>query len=194
MLLSLFLLLLSGLLIVLYSNRKALRKYFVATPLLVPASTDRAFADTDYTGNAESPVDDLSMEIDDLHWLLNNKKQDLQQLKSEQVLKGENAVKLDAIEDTIEVIEDRLRKLQGNLSNVRNTAVALDELTVACQQMQNSLSQSQQSQHLIQSENESLRLQLDELQAYTADIKEQRQLLQKKVRLLEELHSHSRPL
>jgi chromosome segregation ATPase len=147
--------------------------------------------DEGFSSPAQSAVDDLAMELDDLHWILNHKKKELQQLKREQVLQGEVAMKLHGIEDTIDTIETRLQKLQSNLANVRQTAVRLDELGVALQQSQESLSQKQQALQATGTQNSELRQQVEELQAYAVDLKKQRQLLQQRIRLLEDLHSPS---
>ena len=177
------------LLAVLYLFRGTLLRYspFPSSAILITSPTRSVLPDDGFSSSAQGAVDDLSMEIDDLHWLLANKKADLQNLKAEHILKGEMAMKVDAIEDTIDTVETRLRKLQSNLENVRQTAVTLDQLSVALQQSQEGLLQSQQALQATQAENSELRQQVEELQDYAADQKEQRLLLRQKIQLLEDL-------
>lgn len=182
-----------SILAVLYFFRGTLSRYspFSSAPVTVSAPTHSALPDDGFSSPAQGAVDDLGMEIDDLHWLLANKRSDLLQLKSTQALKGEMAMKVDAIEVTIDNMEIRLRKLQASLANVRQTAVSLDELSVALRHSEETLLQSQQALQTAQAENSELRQQVEELQDYADDLKKQRQLLRQKMQLLEDLHSPS---
>lgn len=138
---------------------------------------------------AQAQADDFSMELDDLRWLLDKKKTDLLQLKTAHQLKEENAVKLDALEETIDVLEHRLNGLQEKLYLVRTTAIALDELSVTCARLQQELTQSQHQLQYFTEENELLRQQLEETTEYGAEMKLQKQQLQKKAKLLEDLYT-----
>jgi predicted nuclease with TOPRIM domain len=93
------------------------------------------------------------------------------------------------MEDTITAVEERLSILQKGMGTVRGTAIALDELNISCRLLQNDLAQSQQLLQASLSENEAMRSELDEVQEYAADLKQQKTQLQKKVKLLEELNS-----
>jgi chromosome segregation ATPase len=139
--------------------------------------------------NVEAYSDELTMEFDDLQWLLDKKKTELRLLAAEQSLKDENAVRLDAIEDTIEVIENRLLRLQHNLGNVRQTVVQLDELTILNSRLHRELAQCKGQWQSALEDNGALREELDEVREYAADLKQQRQQLQKQLNLLEDMRS-----
>ncbi|MDB5252565.1 MAG: hypothetical protein JWP27_1734 [Flaviaesturariibacter sp.] len=135
----------------------------------------------------DAPSDELTMEFDDLQWLLEKKKTELRLLAAEQSLKDENAVRLDAIEDTIDVIESRLLRLQHSLANVRQTVIQLDELTIINSRLQRELSQCKGQWQSALEDNGALREELDDVRDYAADLKQQRQQLHKQVSLLENL-------
>lgn len=140
------------------------------------------------SGATQDKVDNLSMEIDDLEWLLEKKKNELDEIRRDRKLADDTAAQVDMIHDTIDSMESKIATCQQQLAALKPLAVDLDELEINYQQLKNDLAQSQHNFQDASEEIISLREQLeicnDELQAARVE----KQKLQRKIVILESLN------
>jgi chromosome segregation ATPase len=156
-------------------NTKHPSVFFAATPANASGST----------GRMQDKTDELSMEIDDLEWLLEKKKTELEEIRLEKKLAESAAAQIDIIEDAIDAIETKLIQCQKQIASMKTLAYDLDELEVSYQQIKNEVAQSQHNYQVSLSENESLREQLELATEELTKSRMVRQQLQKKISLLE---------
>jgi chromosome segregation ATPase len=145
--------------------------------------------ETRVSGLAQNKADELSMEIDDLEWLLEKKKTELDAIHNQRMLADEAVAQLDIIEDTVNSIEAKLRVCQQQIGSVKNMAVELDELTIGYNHLQNQLAQSQHDYYTVSAENESLKEEFEFAIEELAAEKQEKLQLQKKITVLESLNA-----
>lgn len=139
-------------------------------------------------GAAQDKADELAMEIDDLEWMLEKKKTELEEIRQEKKLMEGLAAQVDMIEDSVNAIEAKLFTCQQQMHAYKNVAMELDELEINYQQLKNELAQSQFNYQDILLDNESLREQLTMLEEDISAERIEKQKLQKKMIILESLN------
>jgi chromosome segregation ATPase len=145
--------------------------------------TDRVIS-----GFAKDKAEDLSMEIDDLQWLLEKKRTELEEIRMEKKLADSAAAQLDIIEDAVDAIESKLFQCQKQMASMKTIAYDLDELEINCQQLKNDLAQSEHNYQASLSENDILREQLELANEELIESRSVKQQLQKKIVILESLN------
>jgi chromosome segregation ATPase len=139
-------------------------------------------------GMSSDKVDTLSMEIDDLEWMLEKKKSELDEIRRERRLAQDTAAQVDMIHDTIDSIESKLSTCQQQILALKPVVVDLDELEINYQQLKNELAQSQHNNQDIAEDNISLREQLDMCNEDLTAALIEKQKLQRKIIILESLN------
>jgi chromosome segregation ATPase len=139
-------------------------------------------------GSSTDKADNLSMEIDDLEWLLEKKKNELIEIRREKKLEQDTAAQVDMIQDTIDSMESKIATCQQQLAALKPVAVDLDELEINYQQLKNELAQSQHNYQDIAEENVSLREQLDMCNEELNAVLLEKQKLHRKIMILESLN------
>lgn len=140
------------------------------------------------TGSSQDKADELAMEIDDLEWMLEKKKTELEDIRREKKLAQGVAAQVDMIEDSVNAIEAKLFTCQQQMHTFKRLALDLDELEINYQQLKNELAQSQYNYQDIFQENESLREQLAMSEEDLTAERREKQKLQKKTIILESLN------
>jgi chromosome segregation ATPase len=139
-------------------------------------------------GMSSDKVDTLSMEIDDLEWMLEKKKNELDEIHRERKLTHDTAAQVDMIHDTIDSIESKISTCQQQLLALKPVVADLDELEINYRQLKNELAQSQHNNQDIAEENISLREQLDICNDDLDAARIEKQKLQRKIIILESLN------
>jgi chromosome segregation ATPase len=139
-------------------------------------------------GMSSDKVDTLSMEIDDLEWMLEKKKNELDEIRRERKLTHDTAAQVDMIHDTIDSIESKISTCQQQLLALKPVVADLDELEINYRQLKNELAQSQHNNQDIAEENISLREQLDICNDDLDAARIEKQKLQRKIIILESLN------
>jgi chromosome segregation ATPase len=139
-------------------------------------------------GTSSDKVDTLSMEIDDLEWMLEKKKNELDEIRRERKLTHDTAAQVDMIHDTIDSIESKISTCQQQLLALKPVVADLDELEINYRQLKNELAQSQHNNQDIAEENISLREQLDICNDDLDAARIEKQKLQRKIIILESLN------
>jgi chromosome segregation ATPase len=139
-------------------------------------------------GASSDKVDTLSMEIDDLEWMLEKKKNELDEIRRERKLSQDTAAQVDMIHDTIDSMESKISTCQQQLLALKPVVVDLDELEINYQQLKNELAQSQHNYQDIAEENISLREQLEICNDELNTVLMEKQKLHRKIIILESLN------
>jgi chromosome segregation ATPase len=139
-------------------------------------------------GMSSDKVDTLSMEIDDLEWMLEKKKNELDEIRRERKLTHDTTAQVDMIHDTIDSIESKISTCQQQLLALKPVVADLDELEINYRQLKNELAQSQHNNQDIAEENISLREQLDICNDDLDAARIEKQKLQRKIIILESLN------
>jgi chromosome segregation ATPase len=139
-------------------------------------------------GTSSDKVDTLSMEIDDLEWMLEKKKNELDEIRRERKLTHDTAAQVDMIHDTIDSIESKISTCQQQLLALKPVVADLDELEINYRQLKNELAQSQHNNQDIAEENISLREQLDICNDDLDAARIEKQKLQRKIIILDSLN------
>jgi chromosome segregation ATPase len=139
-------------------------------------------------GSSSDKADNLSMEIDDLEWLLEKKKNELEEIRRERKLAQDTAAQVDMIQDTIDSMESKIAICQQQIAALKPLAADLDELEINYQQLKGELAHSQHNYQDLAEENISLREQLDMVNEDLEAARKEKQKLQRKIVILESLN------
>ena len=139
-------------------------------------------------GPAKDKADELAMEIDDLEWMLEKKRTELEEIRQDKKLFRAVAAQVDMIEDAVNAIEAKIYTCQQQMGAYKTVAMELDELEINYQQLKNELAQSQHNYQDILQDNESLREQLEMAEEDLDAERKEKQKLQKKLIILESLN------
>jgi chromosome segregation ATPase len=140
------------------------------------------------SGSSQDKADELSMEIDDLQWLLEKKKSELEEIRINRQLADSAAVQVDMIQDSMNLLETRIINCAKQLASLKPIALELDELEINYNQLKNELAQSQHNYQSSLSENELLREELELLKEEASYLAIEKAQLNKKIILLESIN------
>jgi len=133
--------------------------------------------------------EELGMQIKDLKYLLEEKEEEINQVKQKEHLTKEMTSMLDNAYNEFYLLQDKIKKLEVQLASSKMMNIEYDDLKEAYYKMARELDESRNKTNHYLQENQALQIELSKLEDKLSESNHQRQQLQKKVAYLEELNT-----
>lgn len=132
--------------------------------------------------------EELSMQIKDMKYMLEEKEDEINQIKKKEHLTKEMSSTLDNAYSEFNILQSKIQKLESQLSSTKMVNIEYEDLKEAYYKMVRDLDESKNKINHYMQENQNLQIDLAKTEDKLSEANLQRQQLQKKVAYLEELN------
>jgi chromosome segregation ATPase len=132
--------------------------------------------------------EELSMQIKDMKYMLEEKEDEINQIKKKEHLTKEMSSMLDNAYSEFNILQGKIHKLESQLSSTKMVNIEYEDLKEAYYKMVRDLDESKNKINHYMQENQNLQIDLAKTEDKLSEANLQRQQLQKKVAYLEELN------
>jgi chromosome segregation ATPase len=132
--------------------------------------------------------EELSMQIKDMKYMLEEKEDEINQIKKKEHLTKEMSSMLDNAYSEFNILQSKIHKLESQLSSSKMVNIEYEDLKEAYYKMVRELDESKNKVNHFMQENQNLQIELNKTEDKLSEANLQRQQLQKKVAYLEELN------
>jgi DNA repair ATPase RecN len=130
---------------------------------------------------------ELNTQINDLRYMLEEKEDEIKQIKQKENISKEMSSLLDNAYSDFNVLQTKIHKLESQLSSSKMVNIEYEDLKEAYYKMVKELDESKNKVNHYLQENQNLQIELTKTEDKLSEANQQRQQLQKKVAYLEEL-------
>lgn len=130
---------------------------------------------------------ELNTQINDLKYQLEEKEDEIKQIKQKENISKEMSSLLDNAYSDFSVLQTKIQKLESQLSSSKMVNIEYEDLKEAYYKMVKELDESKNKVNHYLQENQNLQIELTRTEDKLSEANQQRQQLQKKVAYLEEL-------
>jgi len=134
-------------------------------------------------------IEDLEIKIDELQSIVEDKNEQIKELKEETSAAQRMAAKIEEVYQEFEQLQIKMQALERQAGRSNNLAIELEDTKHAYEQVHKELVRKQEKLEEIMEENQHLRREMNEIEDKLADANLQRQQLQKKVQFLTDLNN-----
>jgi|GEM_PF-5349074 len=132
-------------------------------------------------------VQDDLLEIEDVRWLLERRRGELEQEHQLQLQRGEQAARIDALTDNLDALEARIGQLQQRAMAWQQDCMALEEQRTCCRQLEAALNRQGIRLEAALREQDRLQQELDAAREEAASAIKSREAAIRQLALLKEL-------
>jgi chromosome segregation ATPase len=133
--------------------------------------------------------EELSMQIKDMKYLLEEKEDEINHIKEKENLTSEMSAMLDSAYNEFNTLQGKIHKLESQLSSSKMMNIEYEDLKEAYYKVIRELDESKNKVNHYLYENQVLQIELGKVEDKLTESNQQRQQLQKKVAYLEELNN-----
>jgi len=130
---------------------------------------------------------ELNTQINDLRYMLEEKEDEIKQIKQKENISKEMSSLLDNAYSDFNILQTKIQKLESQLTSSKMVNIEYDDLKEAYYKMVKELDESKNKVNHYLQENQNLQIELSKTEDKLSEANQQRQQLQKKVAYLEEL-------
>lgn len=134
-------------------------------------------------------IEDLENKIDELQSIVEDKNEQIKELKEETSAAQRMAAKIEEVYQEFEQLQTKMQALERQAGRSNNLAIELEDTRHAYEQVHKELVRKQEKLEEIMEENQHLRREMNVIEDKLADANLQRQQLQKKVQFLTDLNN-----
>ena len=138
--------------------------------------------------------EDLSMQIKDMKYLLEEKEDEINNIKEKEHLTSEMSAMLDSAYGEFNTLQGKIHKLESQLSSTKMVNIEYEDLKESYYKVVRELDESKNKINHYLQENQVLQIELGKVEDKLTESNQQRQQLQKKVAYLEELNNDLRQM